>query len=83
MHSEWQSAFFKNRQSDGRIGDAIKFDICKILKNFARPCDGMRMMIWIVGLMALVTSLNSSLYGGLYTRGTVRMFSEMAADFGF
>ena len=43
----------------------------------------MRMMIWIVGLLAVVTSLDSSLYGGLYARGTVRMFSEMAAGFGF
>ena len=43
----------------------------------------MRMMIWIVGLMALVTSLDSSLYGGLYTRDALRMFSEMAAGFGF
>jgi hypothetical protein len=43
----------------------------------------MPMMIWIVGLLALVTSLDSSLYWGLYTRGTLRMFSEMAAGFGF
>ena len=43
----------------------------------------MRTMIWIVGLLALVTSLDLSLYGGLYTRGTVRMFSERAAGFGF
>jgi len=43
----------------------------------------MRMMIWIVGLLAIGTSLDSSLYGGLYTRGTLRMFSEMAAGFGF
>ena len=43
----------------------------------------MRMMIWMVGLLALATSLDSSLYGGLYTRATVQMFSEMAAGFGF
>jgi hypothetical protein len=43
----------------------------------------MRMMIWIVGLLALATSLDSSLYGGLYTRSTARMFSDMAAGFGF
>ena len=34
----------------------------------------MRMMIWVVGLLALATSLDSSLYGGRYTRGTVQMF---------
>ncbi|MGB9324122.1 MAG: hypothetical protein WCB77_26450, partial [Pseudolabrys sp.] len=33
-----------------------------------------RMMIWIGGLLALATSLDSSLCGGLYTRGTMRMF---------
>jgi hypothetical protein len=43
----------------------------------------MRMMIWIVGLLALATSLDSSLYGGLYTRGFVRMLSDMATGFGF
>jgi hypothetical protein len=43
----------------------------------------MRMMIWIVGLLALATSLDSSLYGGLYTRGFVRMLSDMAIGFGF
>ena len=43
----------------------------------------MRMMIWIVGILALVSSLDSSLYGGTYTRGFVQMLSEMAAGFGF
>ena len=43
----------------------------------------MRMMIWIVGLLALATSLDASLYDGLYTRGTVHMFRDMAAGFGF
>jgi hypothetical protein len=43
----------------------------------------MRMMIWVVGLMAIATSLDTSLYGGLYTRGAVQMFSDMAAGFGF
>ena len=42
----------------------------------------MRMMIWIVGILALVSSLDSSLYGGFYTRGFVRMVSDMAAGFG-
>jgi hypothetical protein len=39
------------------------------------------MMIWIVGVLALVSSLDSSLYGGLYTRGFFRMVSDMAAGF--
>ncbi|HEY7228878.1 MAG TPA: hypothetical protein VH558_00765 [Pseudolabrys sp.] len=43
----------------------------------------MRVMIWIVGLLALATSLDSSLYGGFYTRGTMRMLSDMAVGFGF
>jgi len=43
----------------------------------------MRKMIWIVGLLALATSLDSSLYGGRYTRGTMQMFSSMATGFGF
>ena len=38
----------------------------------------MRMLIWIVGLVALAASLDSSLYGGLYTRGVVNMFHDMA-----
>ncbi len=48
-----------------------------------RDHSQMRMMIWIVGLLALATSLDSSLYGGLYTRGFVRMLSDMAIGFGF
>ena len=43
----------------------------------------MRMMFWIVGLLALATSLDSSLYVGRYTRGTMQMFSDMATGFGF
>jgi hypothetical protein len=39
-------------------------------------------MIWIVGLLALATLLDSSLYDGRYTRGTVQMFSVMATGFG-
>jgi hypothetical protein len=31
----------------------------------------MRMLIWIVGLLALATSLDSSIYGGAYTRAFV------------
>ena len=41
------------------------------------------MMFWIVGLLALATSLDSSLYAGRYTRGTMQMFSDMATGFGF
>ena len=58
------------------------FDICKTL-GILRDHGRMRAMIWIVGLLALATSLDSSLYGGFYTRGTMRMFSDMAVGFGF
>jgi hypothetical protein len=37
----------------------------------------MRMLIWIVGLLALATSLDSSLYGGAYTRAFVAMIQDM------
>jgi hypothetical protein len=60
----------------------LKFDICKSLV-ILRDHDRMRVMIWIVGLLALATSLDSSLYGGFYTRGTMRMLSDMAVGFGF
>lgn len=59
-----------------------KFDIRNSLGILRDDCT-MRMMIWIVGLLALVTSLDSSLYGGHFTRGTMRMFSDMASGFGF
>jgi hypothetical protein len=39
----------------------------------------MRSAIWIIGLVALgTTSLDSLLYGGVYTRAVVNMFYEMA-----
>ena len=38
----------------------------------------MRTLIWAIGLAALVTSLDSSLYGGLYTRTFVNMIHDMA-----
>jgi hypothetical protein len=37
-----------------------------------------RALIWIVGLFALAISLDSSLYGGVYTRAAINMFYEMA-----
>jgi len=43
-----------------------------------RDHDWMRTLIWIVGLLAIATSLDSSLYGGLYTRAAIQMFTEMA-----
>jgi hypothetical protein len=43
----------------------------------------MRMMIWIVGLMALATSLDSSLCNGFYSRTVARMLSDMAVGFGW
>ena len=42
----------------------------------------MRMLIWIVGLLALATSLDSSLYGGAYTRAFVAMIQDMHKAFG-
>ena len=43
----------------------------------------MRMMIWIVGLLALATSLDSSLYNGLYSRAFARMLGDIAVGFGW
>ena len=43
----------------------------------------MRAVIWIVGLLALATSLDASLYNGFYSRGILRMLSDMANGFGF
>jgi hypothetical protein len=42
----------------------------------------MRMLIWIVGLLALATSLGSSLYGGAYTRAFVATMQDMHKAFG-
>ena len=42
----------------------------------------MRMLIWIVGLLSLATSLDSSLYGGAYTRAFVAMIQDMHKAFG-
>lgn len=38
----------------------------------------MRKLIWVIGIAALATSLDSSLYDGLYTRTFVRMIQDMA-----
>ncbi|MFZ0027248.1 MAG: hypothetical protein WAL36_17585 [Pseudolabrys sp.] len=48
-----------------------------------RDYKSRRMMVWIIGLLALVASLDSSLYDGRYRRGTMRLFSAMATGFGF
>ena len=37
----------------------------------------MRMLVWIVGLLALAASLDASLYGGAYTRAFVTMINDM------
>ena len=42
----------------------------------------MRMLIWIVGLVALAASLDASLYDGAYTRGFVGMIHDVPAVFG-
>jgi hypothetical protein len=41
----------------------------------------MRLAIWIVGLTALATSLDSA-YGGFYGRAIARMLTDMANGFG-
>ena len=46
--------------------------------RISRDTFRMRAAIWIIGLVALGTSLDSSLYGGVYTRAVVSMFYEMA-----
>jgi hypothetical protein len=39
----------------------------------------MRKLLWTVALIALATSLDSSLYGGFYTQSVSRMLSDIAA----
>lgn len=52
------------------------FDIVIFIKNCSASLPLMRMLIWIVGLLALGTSLDSSLYGGAYTRAFVSMIQD-------
>jgi len=42
----------------------------------------MRKIVLLVGVLALASSLDSSLYGGFYTRAIAQMFSDMATGFG-
>jgi hypothetical protein len=42
----------------------------------------MRALIWIVGLLALATSLDSSLNDGVYTRAFVGMIQDLNTTFG-
>jgi hypothetical protein len=42
----------------------------------------MRMLVWIVGLLALATSLDSSLNDGVYTRAFVTMIQDFPAAIG-
>jgi hypothetical protein len=42
----------------------------------------MRMAVWIVGLLALATSLDSSLNGGEYTRAFVSMIQDIPSSIG-
>jgi hypothetical protein len=55
---------------------ACNFDIVIFIKNCSASLPLMRMLIWIVGLLALGTSLDSSLYGGAYTRAFVSMIQD-------
>jgi hypothetical protein len=50
------------------------------LRN-SRHLSRMRLAIWIVGLTALATSLDSA-YGGFYGRAIARMLTDMANGFG-
>ena len=50
------------------------------LRNSRHP-SRMRLAIWIVGLTALATSLDSA-YGGFYGRAIARMVTDMANGFG-
>jgi hypothetical protein len=50
------------------------------LRNSRHP-SRMRLAIWIVGLTALATSLDSA-YGGFYGRAIARMLTDMAHGFG-
>jgi hypothetical protein len=50
------------------------------LRNSRHP-SRMRLAIWIVGLTALATSLDSA-YGGFYGRAIARMLTDMANGFG-
>ena len=65
-----------------RPSHACNFDIASFIKNCSASLLLMRMLIWIVGLLALATSLNSSLYGGAYTRAFVAMIQDMHKAFG-
>jgi hypothetical protein len=38
----------------------------------------MRALLWTVALLALLTSLDSSLFGGFYTQSISRMFAQIA-----
>ena len=58
------------------------FDIASFIKNCSASLPLMRILIWIVGLFALATSLDSSLYGGAYTRAFVAMIQDMHKAFG-
>jgi len=42
----------------------------------------MRMLTWIIGLLALAASLDSSLYDGAYTRAFVNAIQEMHTAIG-
>jgi hypothetical protein len=42
----------------------------------------MRMLVWIVGLLALATSLDASLNDGIYTRAFVSMIQDFPATVG-
>ena len=40
----------------------------------------MRQLIWFVGILGLATSLDSYHYDGYFTRGFVRMLTDMAMN---
>ena len=47
----------------------------------ARNFGSMRALLLAVGLLALATSLDTSLYGGRYTQAVSQMISDIGAHF--
>ena len=48
------------------------------LLALTRGPNSMRKLLWTVAMVALATSLDSSIYGGFYTQSVSRMLSHIA-----
>jgi hypothetical protein len=55
----------------------VNFDIVIFVKNCPASLPPMRKLTWIIGLLALGASLDSSLYDGAYTRALVNTIQDM------